>query len=163
MKKYQCITCKEHKELSEFPESIRLSKCTSCQRKYAREWRKANPEKVLATGRKASKKFYKRHPEKVIARKQKWEAGHPRQAAFTAQRRRAIKRGIEWRLDLEEFRELWTIDLFLKRGPRSGQLVMGRFNDEAIKEGMEVEISWFLNKKGFKSVSTIREKPKYVK
>lgn len=74
-----------------------------------------------------------RHAEKRKARHTA-----PR-GAYLAQRRMALRRGIEWLFTFETWWEMWK-DLFYLRGRRRDNLCMSRFGDSGPYSPTNVEI-----------------------
>ena len=76
-----------------------------------------------------NKEYYQRNKEKILAANESWQQENPKQFAFLRQRQHAVKRGIEFLFEFNEWVEWWGED-FANRGTHQGQLVMARHGDK---------------------------------
>ena len=59
---------------------------------------------------------------------QRWKAENPKRYAWLGQRNTSKRRGVEFNLTFEEWRDFWGSD-FHKRGRKMDDLCMGRYGD----------------------------------
>jgi len=71
---------------------------------------------------------YRRNPAYYKAKAARSKKNRPRLTAYTNQKNKAAKRGIEFNLTFEEWLEWWGDDL-IHRGRKRNQLQMCRHND----------------------------------
>jgi hypothetical protein len=115
MKLKQCTKCSETKLVSEFYKDRKgkdgfRGDCRSCHKEISRRWKGANKEKAAEITR-------------------RWKEDNPKQSAYAIHKCSAKKRGVEFVLTFEEWRDWWGDD-FANRGKAKGKLVMARHGDE---------------------------------
>ena len=115
MKQKQCRKCLETKPVSEFYKHAKTKDglqiyCVSCARDVRRQWNEANKERKAEVDR-------------------QWKEANPKRDAYRNQKSNAKRRGVEFLLTFEEWRDWWGKD-FAGRGSAKGRLVMARYGDK---------------------------------
>lgn len=76
-----CTSCKETKEVSEFPKSKQCKSgifphCKTCNTARSTAWAKAHPERYRETQRLVQAEYRAKHPEKIAAKYKRWRDSH---------------------------------------------------------------------------------------
>ncbi len=129
-----CTKCKSRKPFTEFHRQSRSKdghreQCKECRVFSSAAYYKKNSARI----KKNVSKYQKQHLENHRRSCQTYSARHPVKSSFFRQRAAAKKRGIEFRLTLEQFREFWG-DKFWQRGKTADSLVCARYGDTGAYE-----------------------------
>ena len=131
-------------------------KCKVCRSEEHRQWYARNYERVKDRKNAQARKRYAERKALGLIGKRKWAEQNPKMDAYVKHKSKAKKRGVEFLLTFEEWRDWWGSD-WDQRGRTKNKLVMGRYGDtgpyalgniyKTTQEGNSVDRQRFKNQK----------------